>query len=117
MTSTVGATVHVHYCMDRLAGWGFTTPDSNTCGTCGMEKKDTGDCCKDKKTEFKLKTDQKQLSEFQIKAPVAEAAFLHPLPGAVTFTFSSGALLHPSAHAPPLLTGTPLYVRIRCLLI
>ena len=47
-TST-GATVHMHYCMGKLADWGLGHNKSKTCGNCGMEKseeKDNG-CCKD----------------------------------------------------------------------
>lgn len=37
-TST-GATVRLHYCMGELAGWGLKDVPSETCGSCGMEKK------------------------------------------------------------------------------
>jgi hypothetical protein len=38
-TST-GATVHMHYCMGKLADWDFGHNTSKTCSGCGMKKLD-----------------------------------------------------------------------------
>lgn len=59
-TST-GATLHLHYCMGKLADWGLTQNDSNECGKCGMEKveKDNHGCCKDEQKFLKNESDQK----------------------------------------------------------
>ena len=35
-----GATIHMHYCMGKLADWGLGHQNSKTCGNCGMEKPD-----------------------------------------------------------------------------
>jgi hypothetical protein len=39
LSTSTGATLHVHYCMGRLAGWGLGHNNSKTCGKCGMEKR------------------------------------------------------------------------------
>ena len=62
ISTSSGAVVHLHYCMGKLAGWGFGDNKSKACGGCGMEKTDEKDngCCKD---EHKfLKTTQTKKS-------------------------------------------------------
>jgi hypothetical protein len=60
MGASTGATVHLHYCMGRLAGWGLKHHQSKECGNCGMMKSamDNG-CCKDEQQFFKDNSDQK----------------------------------------------------------
>jgi len=60
MGSSTGATIHVHYCMGKVAGWGFGLADKKQCGKCGMtkvEKEDNG-CCKDEQQFHKNQADQ-----------------------------------------------------------
>ena len=61
ISTSTGAPLYMHYCMGKLAGWGFGDNKSKTCGRCGMEKseeKDNG-CCKDEHTFLKNDSDQK----------------------------------------------------------
>ena len=61
ITTSVGANIHMHYCMGLLADWGLSTSHSKVCSKCGMEKtegKDKG-CCKDKQQFVKNVADQK----------------------------------------------------------
>ena len=61
LSTSIGVTVHMHYCMDKIAEWGLSNKESNTCSKCEMEqsgRKDK-DCCKDKLTYFKITEDQK----------------------------------------------------------
>ena len=61
ISTSTGATLHIHYCMGKLADWGLGHNNSKTCGECGMEKseeKDNG-CCKDEHKFIKNDTDQK----------------------------------------------------------
>jgi len=59
-TST-GATIHMHYCMGKMTGWGLVANASDKCTKCGMQKavKKDGHCCKDEVKFFKNNTDQK----------------------------------------------------------
>ena len=59
--SSTGATVHLHYCMGKLADWGIGHDKSENCSQCGMEKTDKKDngCCKDEHKFIKNITDQK----------------------------------------------------------
>lgn len=61
LSTSIGITVHMHYCMNKIADWGLSNKVSNTCSKCGMEKSNSKDkdCCKDKLTYFKITEDQK----------------------------------------------------------
>ncbi len=71
--TTTGATVHIHYCMGKQAGWSLTHEENKKCGRCGMEK--SGDepnaCCSDEQQFFKNDKDQKSSAAFQLLPLVA----------------------------------------------
>ena len=117
-TST-GATVHMHYCMGKLADWGLGHNKSKTCGECGMEKseeKDNG-CCKDEHKFVKNDSDQK----------IAEAGFQMMQLASVALQVSfveipnnnipSVTEENPISHAPPRRTGVAVYILNRTFLI
>ena len=58
-SATMGATVHLHYCMDELVGWSLWHSENEECGRCGMKEDKTG-CCKDEHKHFKLKADHQK---------------------------------------------------------
>jgi hypothetical protein len=60
-SATMGTTIHLHYCMNKMVGWSLIDSKDHQCHTCGMEKK--GGCCKDSKAQIKLAADQ-QKAEF-----------------------------------------------------
>ncbi len=62
ITTSTGATIHMHYCMGELADWGIGLNDSKTCGKCGMDKSDEKDngCCNDEQKQVKLETDHQK---------------------------------------------------------
>ena len=61
--STIGATINMHYCMNKFASWSLTNIKKEKCANCGM--KNTG-CCKDEKKEIKLTLDQQKTADNQI---------------------------------------------------
>ena len=59
--TTVGATVHVHYCMDKIIGWDLSQTESRTCGKCGMKESATKKgCCKDEVKQLKVDNDHQK---------------------------------------------------------
>ncbi len=64
-SATMGTTIHLHYCMNKMVGWSLVDSKDHQCHTCGMEKK--GGCCKDSKAQIKLAADQ-QKAEFSAAA-------------------------------------------------
>jgi hypothetical protein len=59
LSSSIGATIHFHYCMDKLVALGLNKSDEKECSNCGMEKAGKDGCCKDDHKQVKIETDQK----------------------------------------------------------
>ncbi|MEI6087218.1 MAG: hypothetical protein WCR66_06495 [Bacteroidota bacterium] len=57
-SATMGTTVHLHYCMNKVVGWSLADNQDHKCHSCGMEKK--AGCCKDSKAQIKLAADQQK---------------------------------------------------------
>jgi hypothetical protein len=117
LSFSMGATVHLHYCMGKLMSWGLIDKEAKNCATCGMAKK-TNDtncvtakmgCCKDEHKEIKTEKDQKLVqSELQITFLSTEtvADYFQSLPD---FRISSFSIEYPNANAPPL-GKVPVYL-------
>ncbi|MBC7934200.1 MAG: hypothetical protein H7Y86_02405 [Rhizobacter sp.] len=101
-STSVGATIHMHYCMNEFVGWNLWHGDKeNACGKCGMKEK-KGGCCKDEHKKLKLSADQ---NHNQLKAFIFEQFFtpliLTPQP-IYNFTQpTSGTVILPQNNAPP----------------
>lgn len=113
ISTSVGATVHMHYCMGKLADWGPGHNKSKTCGKCGMEiseKKDNG-CCKDERKFIKNDTDQKTteaaIQMTQVMAVALPVSFFE-IPSADIPTVTEE---NPISHAPPRSSGVAVYIR------
>ncbi len=57
---STGATVCLHYCMGKLAGWTLANNTSGNCSKCGMNKDEDQktDCCKNDQKIIKYTADQ-----------------------------------------------------------
>jgi len=110
LTSSMGATVHLHYCMDKLINWSLSNSDGEKCDKCGMKK--DGGCCKDESKFVQNNIDQK-VAEPAIQLIQMAAV---PLPNAFIYTdehyFSSLILEYPISHAPPRNSGVGIYILI-----
>jgi hypothetical protein len=56
-SATMGATLHIHFCMNEAIGWSLVEKKDDKCGMCGMDEKDKEGCCKDERKHIKLTTD------------------------------------------------------------
>ncbi len=122
LSTSMGATIHLHYCMGKLASWGLIDHENKYCADCGMVKKTSSsrqrmsakmDCCKDEHKQIKTDTDQKLFpSEFFKYSTLSQAITLHELvmPGKDIF---SPAITYPNTNAPPLAGDLPLFVLYR----
>ena len=104
-----GATIQLHYCMDKLMSWDVNGSSQSKCGTCGMKKKGHKGCCHDENRFIKIEKAhqastllyflQKFNPEFSsIALPNSIGRVVNPI------------LSHPSNHAPPGLLKVPLYI-------
>jgi hypothetical protein len=110
LSASIGVTMHMHYCMGKVAGWGLSNKESKICSKCGMEKPEKGSgCCKDKHAFLKNNIDQK-ISESSLQA----IQLMEGMPASFTeiysFRFPSVTEKNPVSHAPPLDHGIPIYI-------
>ena len=107
VASSVGATVHLHYCMDMFIDWSLLK-GGDKCNKCGMEK--DGGCCKDENKFVKNIVDQKVAeSTIQLKqmaAVAAPTAFIYPS----EYHFTSIVQENHLSHAPPRNNGVGIYI-------
>ena len=111
LSTSIGATVNLHYCMGELVTWDLSIQETHTCGNCGMEKvksKKNG-CCEDKHQRLQVEKDQKAESRYQPDAPVS-VAVITTFPSFVTPVIASVTEAYPVSNAPPRST-VPLRVR------
>ena len=106
-----GFTVHLHYCMNKLASWNLIHWHKDKCSVCGMPTSDTKDCCKDEHKFLKNTTDQKPsesaIQLMQVWAfAVPDAFFEMPVND-----FFSVTEKKPVSHAPPRSSGIAIYKR------
>lgn len=99
--TSAGATIHLHYCMDKYAGWSMWHSDKEKCGKCGMTEM-KGGCCKDEHKQLKLSTDQNH----KLPHPVLLQQFFVPvlLTSNFIYNFSQQhkiAVQYPKNNAPP----------------
>jgi hypothetical protein len=113
LLSSIGITVHFHYCMGKLASWDLYNKESAICSKCGMEKTETTNkgCCTDKHRFLKNNCDQKLSGSFftlaeqmQLLVPAAGAE----IPATVFSVFVTEKI--PGSHAPPLHPGIPVFL-------
>jgi len=109
LASSVGATVHLHYCMDKFINWSLLKTDGDKCGKCGMDK-DSG-CCKDEHKFVKNNADQNiEVSVVQFMKSVSVAvppAFIK-----TSDNYSPSPIEdYPICHAPPLISAGEIYIR------
>ena len=110
LSATMGATLHLHYCMDRLVSWSFSDKKDKICSFCGMDKTDHEGCCKDEQKVIKLDKDQKlednSMQLGQSASVVIASCFIESPP----IHISSFTQEYPISHGPPLF-GNEIYIR------
>jgi hypothetical protein len=111
VSTSTGATIHLHYCMDKFVGWKLWHDDSNKCDKCGMEKSHgTKGCCKDEHKQVKLENDHQATENFQLQQlfSVGVTTTFFELPA---ISLPSLTEDYPISHAPPRSCTIPAYLR------
>ena len=121
LATSMGATIHLHYCMGKLTSWGLIDHESKNCAQCGMVKQSSAsqsltakmDCCKDEHKQIKTDNEQKQFpSEFFKYNNSLQAVALYES-SVVNIKAFSSTIEYPNTNAPPLLGKLPLFVLYR----
>ncbi|MDO6429964.1 hypothetical protein Q4E93_05180 [Flavitalea sp. BT771] len=119
LSTSMGATVHMHYCMGKLFSWGLVNQESQNCGLCGMPKSNKGGhcmtmkdgCCKDKQTQIKLDKDQKNSEPAYEVFSLPYETITTSLPVLADIYAVSHIVGHPTANAPPNPGKVPVFLR------
>lgn len=98
--ATVGATVHMHYCMNRLTGISLIDTKQSVCNNCGMPKSKANGCCHDECKQIRLQADQ--LTATVYDAPLLfSIALPAPLVDDSYNTTPLAIIVEKVSHAPP----------------
>lgn len=111
----MGATIHLHYCMNKFVGWSLRHNDkSNECGKCGMKEKKG--CCQDEHKQIKIDDDHQKSTVAHSIQIIATPAIISPF---TSFTLSAIAVQHyiPGPNGPPLIPKERLYILNRVFLV
>ena len=117
-TTTVGATVHLHFCMNKFISFDFTETENKTCGKCGMNESATKKgCCKDEVKQLKIDNDyQKSTVESFIKIfqvpTIKYSSYLVEF-NAVVFNLDANAIQYSLPLLPFIQKRTILYCTYR----
>jgi hypothetical protein len=107
LASSVGTTVHLHYCMNKLINWSLLNGGGDKCDKCGMEK--DGGCCKDDQKFVKNSIDQKvtesSIEVIKFAPATSPVAFV-----SISEFYSSIVHEYTITHAPPE-SGGEIYIR------
>lgn len=109
-STTMGATVHLHYCMDEFVGWSLFHDEDETCGKCGMDEKDKEGCCKDEHKHFKLKVDHQKAGVTTMLAMGLAPAVTNTIPDFDFQPYIKITESYSHCHAPPDIGLTKLHV-------
>lgn len=112
LVTSTGATIHMHYCMGKLADWNLGHQESKTCSKCGMDKDESKNngCCKDEHRFLKDDSAQK-ITESNIQ--FTDIVILGTPPAffqLTDFGFVSITDKKPNCNAPPRKQDCPIYI-------
>jgi len=113
ISTSIGATVHVHYCMGKMADWGFGQNEDKTCNKCGMEQSDQkgNGCCNDENKLIKNNTDQKTTAAALQMAQLVAVDLPVSIYEISTTGFTSVTEENPVSNAPPRSNSVAVYIR------
>lgn len=108
-SATMGATIHMHYCMNEFVGWSLWHGEKEKeCGKCGMKEK-KGGCCKDEHKQVKLKTEHQKSATAQYIQFLNVPALITPVAD-FSFKVTPTSLAFPVSNAPPKIPRERLYI-------
>jgi len=118
LSTSMGATIHLHYCMGKLASWGLIDHESSKCTQCGMIKKTSAskcmsakmDCCKDEHKQIKTDKDQKLSPSEFFKYNNTVQSFALNKSSVKNIEIFSSTIEYTNTNAPPPLGKLPLFV-------
>jgi len=119
LSTSMGATIHLHYCMGKLVAWGLMDNDNKDCVSCGMPKQQADDgcmvamkgCCHDEHKQIKNEKDQKPGQTSPELTRVAPVAILFSYSLWQDPFVNSLTIRQPAVNGPPLTDRVPVFLR------
>ena len=108
LSTSMGATIHFHYCMGRLVTWGLHDQDGKACAFCGMPEKivdgqcaiGSNGCCHDEHKQIRNDRDQKPPQTYS-NLVIVTPAMAPPAAAWIDPFFEAPALRQSLANGPP----------------
>ena len=98
--SAVGTTINMHYCMNKISDWSFSSKKKDKCAKCGMSN---NGCCKDEKKEIKISSDQQKAEYAQNVKFNLGAIIIHNFTTLTKNLFLINKPFLAYLHSPPLI--------------
>jgi len=119
LSTSMGATIHLHYCMGKLFSWSLVDNDSKNCSECGMPKDGTSGhcmsfkngCCQDSEAHLQLDKDQKATEAAYTFSALSFAALPVATPILHDNYVDSYITGYPTTNAPPEPDKVPVFIR------
>lgn len=113
ITSSTGATVHVHYCMGKLVEKKVWQNNNNKCSKCGMSysKSIKKSCCKDEHKEIKISKDQNSSTNFLTSIQPSFEAIFTTFSAFSIAEFATISGKKPTTNSPPKYCKTAVYIK------
>lgn len=109
-SAAIGATLHIHYCMNKVTGISLATNKNTACNTCGMPKTKAHGCCREECKQLKLSADQ-QLNQAYTSDDIFLPAVITPVASVAEAKLTTTILVEKICHAPPGLSRQKLYIK------
>jgi hypothetical protein len=118
LSTSMGATVHLHYCMGRLVAWGLVDHESKDCVSCGMAMKSAmsgcsvgmKNCCHEEHKHVQSDRAQKPAQSW-VEWNLVPALVALPCQGWNMPVVVAPAIDRPVANGPPLSGKLPVFLR------
>ncbi len=119
LATSTGATVHMHYCMGKLANSSLMHDDDATCSKCGMKKDNekSNGCCKDEQKFIKNDKDQKNATSIVFEFNLGIQDCTNTAIPLVNIASQPLIEEYPVSNAPPRTGKTAIYIQKRTFLI
>lgn len=98
--SAIGTTINMHYCMNKISDWSFSSKKKDKCAKCGMSN---NGCCKDEKKEIKISSDQQKAEYTQNVKFNLGTIIIHNFTNPTKNLFSINKPFLAYLHSPPLI--------------
>lgn len=105
-----GATIQLHYCMDRLVSWSVLSKENSKCGKCGMEFKGHSGCCHDESKPIKIEKTYKGASIYIALQKIVPLVIKNSNASTVYILVVDPLVSFSSTHAPPRTRTIPIYL-------